>query len=135
MTKPTTHALPKALHPLRAAPALDEKKSPSSKFQTVFRQGKHHFTKAHTAFLTLTLSTLFLVDRVFGSSSLTEVETASNKVNALVTGPIGKSALVGATVYGAWNVFQKGSVIGAMALVLIGAGVSLEIGEIMKVFK
>ncbi len=120
----------KAASSVPVIPAAGHDETPLSLFQ----KGKALFTKANTACLTLTLSTFLLVDRVFGSQALTQVETSSEKISKLVAGPIGKVTLIGGTLVGAWGVFQKGSILGSVAILIIGMLTSWNVADIMKVF-
>lgn len=123
---------------LKAASSVSDaskaEKELSDKPLTSLQKGKHLLMRANAAFFTFTLTTLFFVDRVFGSKALTQVEDSSEKISKLVAGPIGKVTLIGGTLVGAWGVFQKGSILGSVAILIIGMLTSWNVADIMKVF-
>lgn len=92
------------------------------------------FRKLRFLALTTFLSCLFWIEKTFASKALTELETGATKLSTIVAGPLGKTVLIVGTLVGVFSSLQRGNVMGAVAILIIGVLVSWQIADILKVF-
>lgn len=86
-------------------------------------------------FLLCVVFFMSFADEVFGSDALKKVSEGATTLHDIVAGPLGKIALIGGTIIGVFKSLQSGSIMAALAILLIGILTSWHIESITTIFK
>jgi hypothetical protein len=80
------------------------------------------------------ISVMALTDAAFGSAALAKVSSGATTLHGIVAGPLGKLTLILGTLIGIFKSLQSGSILGALAILMIGILTSWHIDSMTTLF-